>query len=356
MYKKIISKLNKNSILIGIAVLAIIVTGVLISSKSNSNNILSFLKLSPGMSADAVSKKSIDYLNKSVLQKGQTASLVSDSEESGVIKMKIKIGNNTYDSYATKDGKFLFPEAFTIDAKAVNPNTQPSAQQTPQAPNVVKLADIKKVDKTALDVYVVSRCPFGLQIQRAISDAVKNIPSLAQYIKIRYIGAVSGNTITSMHGDDEAKENLRQICIRDEQNSKYWSYVSCQMKSGDTAGCQASTGIDANKLNSCIKDSNRGLSYAKEDFALDSKYSIVGSPTLLLNGQQISDNDFGGRSPDGIKNMICDSSSKQPDFCSTKLNTAPAATSFSLTYAGSASGSSGNSSATGNGPNCAPAQ
>ncbi len=352
MYKKIISKLNKNQILVGVAVLAIIVTGVLISSNSNtgSNNILSFFKLNFGMSADAVAKKSIDYLNKSVLQKGQTAQLVSTSEESGVIKMKIKIGTNTYDSYATKDGRFLFPEAFTVNVvtnKQTTQNTQNTAQVAP--------VNVAKVAKTSLEAYVVSRCPFGLQIQRAISDAVKNTPSLAEFIKVRYIGAISGNTITSMHGDAEAQENFRQICIREEQNSKYWPYVSCQMKSNDAAdGCLSSAGIDTNKLKACLSDSKRGLAYAKEDFALDTKYNIQGSPTLVLNGTVISEDAFGGRSSDSMRNIICSSSTTQPDFCKTKLNTTPAATSFSLTYSGSNSNGSGNSGSTGS--NCAPAQ
>lgn len=105
--------MNKNSILIGVAVLAVIATGVL-AFGSNSGRVLSFLKLNSGMSAEAISKKSIDYLNKNVLQQGQIASLESYSEESGVVKMKIKIADKTYDSYATKDGKLLFPEALTI--------------------------------------------------------------------------------------------------------------------------------------------------------------------------------------------------------------------------------------------------
>jgi hypothetical protein len=40
-------------------------------------------------------------------------------------------------------------------------------------------------------------------------------------MKARYIGTVSGTTITAMHGEAEAKENLRQICIREEQSTKY---------------------------------------------------------------------------------------------------------------------------------------
>jgi hypothetical protein len=69
MFKKFMGKLNKNQILIGVAVLAIIVTAVLVSSKSNSNSILSFLKLNTGMSVDEISKKSIDYLNKAFYSK-----------------------------------------------------------------------------------------------------------------------------------------------------------------------------------------------------------------------------------------------------------------------------------------------
>ena len=110
-------KPTKNQLFIGVAILAVILTGVVFftSSRFNFSNGLP-LKFGGNMSADAIAKKSIDYLNKSILQEGQTAELVSSSEESGVVKIKIKIGGNTYDSYATKDGKLLFPEAFNLEA------------------------------------------------------------------------------------------------------------------------------------------------------------------------------------------------------------------------------------------------
>ena len=78
-----------------------------------------------------------------------------------------------------------------------------------------------------------------------------------------------------MHGPEEAQENLRQICIREEQPAKYWNYISCYMKKttataasgmplGDSTGCQASTGVDTAKLNACVSDPSRGLAYAKK--------------------------------------------------------------------------------------------
>lgn len=191
---------------------------------------------------------------------------------------------------------------------------------------------VEKNDSPVLEAYVVSRCPFGIQMQRAMADAVKNMPDLAKYLKVRYIGASSGNTITSMHGDAEAQENLRQICIREEQPQKYWNYVACQMKSGNTAGCEKSAGINSSKLSACASDANRGVAYAEKDFVLDRQYNIGGSPTIVLNGAQISETRYGGRSSDGVKTMVCSGFNSEPNFCSQKLNTTAAKSSFSETY------------------------
>lgn len=109
-------KLNKNSIAVGVAILAILVTGVLIFANTSYGNALSFLKLKPQMSAQEVAQKSVDYLNNTVLQ-GQTATLGEVSEESEVVKFQVKIDTNTYDSYVTKDGKLFFPEAFRVGEK-----------------------------------------------------------------------------------------------------------------------------------------------------------------------------------------------------------------------------------------------
>ena len=204
---------------------------------------------------------------------------------------------------------------------------QPVGNQQPQAP-----ATVEKSDSPVLEAYVVTRCPYGIQMQRAMAEAIKEQPSLAPYMKVMYIGAVSGNTITAMHGPAEAKENLRQICIRDEQPAKYWDYVGCQMKSGDTAGCETSTDVDSAKLNACVSTPARGVAYAKKDFDLNAKYNISGSPTLILNGTQVSESSYGGRSSDGVKSMVCAGFNSQPSLCSSKLNTAQATVSFSATY------------------------
>ena len=91
-----------------------------------------------------------------------------------------------------------------------------------------------------------------------------------------------------MHGPEEGAENLRQICIREEQPAKYYNYLACYMQKttatassgmplGDSTSCQASTGVDTAKLNACVADPSRGLAYAQKDFDLDTKYNVQGS-------------------------------------------------------------------------------
>ncbi len=332
----LLKNMNKNTILVAIAIIGIVITGGLIFAKSNTGFSLPNIF---GMSDQQVGQKAVDYINNNQLS-STPATLVSVSEESGLVKVKIKIGDSEFDSYATKDGKFLFPQAFNMnppkdDASSATDATA-NATMTPEE----AAAAITKTDAPILEAYVVARCPFGLQMQRMIAGAVQSVPSLAQYIKVRYIGEVSGNTITSMHGDAEAQENLRQICIRDEQPAKYWSYVACQMKTGDTAGCQTSTGVSAAQLNACVSDPARGIADAQKDFDLSTKYSVTGSPTLIMQGQNVSEFNFGGRTSDAVKLIVCAGFNSQPSFCSTALNTAEAASSFSETY-GSSGASTG---------------
>ncbi len=353
-----IKKMNKNTILVIIAVVGILITGGLIYADSNPNFSLPSIF---GMSNDKIAQKAIDYINNNNLS-DTPAAMVSVAGESGIVKITIKIGESQFDSYATKDGKLLFPQAFDMSGNTPDSSSQDATTGSTTGKTAEEIiAAIQKSDKPVVDAFVVSRCPFGLQMQRMIADAINSVPTLAQYVNVKYIGDVSGSTITSMHGDAEAQENLRQICIREEQPTKYWKYVSCQMKSGDTAGCQTSTGVSSSQLNACISTPSRGIAYAQKDFDLANQYGVSGSPTLIVNGIETSefasDNSpvFGSaRSSDEIKTIVCEASNTKPNFCSTQLNTAQAATSFSTTYSSATAASAGSSGATG--ANCDPVQ
>jgi len=208
----------------------------------------------------------------------------------------------------------------------------PPPKPTPQQ----VCANMSKSEQPLLQAFVVSRCPFGLQMQRIMADIIMESGETDRYLKVRYIGSVDeeNNTIRAMHGEVEAQENLLQICIREEQPERYWDYLRCYMKEGKTAECLASAQIDVDELNACTNTSTRGLAYAREDFELAGEFKITGSPTMLMNNEIVKESNFAtnttnARSPQAVKELLCCGFIKEPSFCSMRLNESRSATMFS---------------------------
>jgi len=238
-----------------------------------------------------------------------------------------------FTSYMTKDGKIFFAGGTIL---ADLNKTAPAADTGTQ--KKLSCSDVKKADVAKVTGYIVANCPFGLQMQRVMEKAMSEQPALASVFDVKYIGSIENGKITSMHGDEEAQENLRQICIREEQKTLYWPYVSCYMKaSGQSASCLASTGVNVANVNACMADAKRGNTYAQKDFDLANKFNIGSSPTLLVNDSQVvSEFDFGGRTADALKQVSCCASSTEGAYCKTALSTDSVATSFSSTGAATA--------------------
>ena len=244
----------------------------------------------------------------------------------GLYEFKLKVGNRDYTSYLSRDAKLLFISGTKVD----NLLGKKAAKQTANNQKKLTCKDLSKSAKPQLTAFVMSHCPFGLQMQRVFNKTITEQPLLKNNLSIRYIGDIKNNKISSMHGDEEGKEDLRQICIREEQNNKFFPYLACYMQKGETKKCEKKVKINLTKLNSCTKNPKRGLKYAQKDFALAKKLNIGGSPTLLLNNKQIvSEFDFGGRTPESLKQIICCSMTKQASFCKKKLSQDTVATSFS---------------------------
>lgn len=274
--------------------------------------------------------KIITQAVRKVLRDNKTKIVVGNVREiSGVIQfdliLKYSDGNEQkYVSYITRDGKILFTSGIKLENLSI-----PAQSNQPQTKKLT-CADLSKSENPNLIAFVVSQCPFGLQMQRVFKKAIEELPDLQSFLEIKYIGSINNNKINSMHGDNEAQENLRQICIREEQKDKYWLYVSCYMKEGKGDECLKTALIDLEKLNGCISDVERGIKYAKADFDLANKFNVGGSPTLLLNEKQIvSEFDFGGRTAEAIKQIVCCGGATKPDFCQKEISKENIATSFS---------------------------
>ncbi|MBI2449942.1 MAG: hypothetical protein HYV47_00225 [Candidatus Nealsonbacteria bacterium] len=65
-------------------------------------------------SINEAGKLAIDFINQALEGDSVAASLLGITEESGVYKIHLKIKDTEYDSFLTKDGKYLFSSAFNL--------------------------------------------------------------------------------------------------------------------------------------------------------------------------------------------------------------------------------------------------
>lgn len=189
--------------------------------------------------------------------------------------------------------------------------------------NYFSCEDFTKTDSPELDAFVVSYCPYGLQMQRILVKVVEEAPSLEENINIKYMSA--------MHGNKESEENLRQLCIREEHSDKFWDYLSCFIKSGTYKSCLSSLDI-TNEVDECMYSEERGLKYMEEDIELQEEYSIKGSPSVVLNGDRAREFDFDGRTANSLKQVICCGFDNKPYVCYETLTQETAETGFSYNY------------------------
>lgn len=295
------TNLNKFSIPIAIVIAAILVGGVFIYAYQG--------KLGGTLPAGEAAEKAVNFINQELLAGQSEASLIEVKNEGSIYRIRIKIGEGEYDSFVSKDGRFLFPEG--IELTAATTTSSPVA--------------VEKRDNPDVKLFVMSYCPYGLQMQKAllpVYDLLKNKASIGVYF-VNYI----------MHEKKEIDENLRQYCIQKEQKEKYSAYLGCFVKDGNFENCLSETGIDRTKLSKCVSDTDKEFSITAQyndestwingnfpKFSvqddLNNQYGVQGSPTFVINDKVVN----AERSPEEIKEIICQAFNSQPQECSQALS------------------------------------
>jgi hypothetical protein len=122
---------------------------------------------------------------------------------------------------------------------------------------------------------------------------------------VHFIGSGTADKgLTSMHGQAEVDEDIREICAMKlyAKNYKYMDYVLCRNKdirSTDWEKC-AVGGIDAKAIKKCV-DSGQGKKLLEEDFKVASGMGIGASPTWLANNRY----KFSGIDAESIRKNVC---------------------------------------------------
>lgn len=252
-----------------------------------------------------VGTNAVNFINTQLLNGQGSVTLKSVSEQSGVYVVSVDYQGKTVPSYFTKDGKyFLGTQLIPMTPSAVAPSTAGNAANSPPA-------SVPKSDKPKVELFVMSYCPFGTQAEKGILPVLSLLGNKIDG-KIRFVHY-------TMHGEKEDTENFRQICIREEQESKFNSYLQCILNStsqsapADVNACMTKLGIDSVKVSSCM--TGKAKDYYAADSALSKGYGVQGSPTLIINGVEAQS----ARSPSALLKTICGAFNNAPSECNTQL-------------------------------------
>ncbi|MEK6969678.1 MAG: hypothetical protein AABW48_04585 [Nanoarchaeota archaeon] len=288
-------------------------------------SILLFLSLvtnfnlySSGDSKEEAAAKALDFINTNLLQGQTVADLEAIEDQGDVYMMKLSVSGQEIDGYITKDGKLFFPQAISLT-------------EVPALDSAVPPAEVVKSDKPKVEVFVMSHCPYGTQIEKGMLPVAYLLGSKMDF-SVKFVSY-------SMHGETEIKEQLNQYCIEKEQKTKFLDYLKCFLDEGDGAGCLVTAKIDQSKLGACTAKADQEFSVMENladkstwlsgQFPLfdihkveNDKYGVQGSPTLVINGVMAS----AGRDSVSLLNAICDAFNTPPEECKMKLEaTVPSA-------------------------------
>lgn len=258
---------NRDKIFLGVAILAVIITGVLLFANSSYGNSLSFLKLNFGPSKDAVAKSTIDYINKNLLEAGRVATAESVTEESGVYKIMVKVTSggtsNVIASYVTKDGKLFFDRAIPV-------STDANGNPAPAEPIKVSMDDDAVLGNKNAPITMVEfsdyECPFCKRHFQEVYPDIKK-----DYIDTGKVKMVFRDYVAvQAHNPLATSEALAASCARDQGgDSMYFKYHDVLYTNTTSNG----NGLKLSQLPVFAKD--LGLNVATFQQCLDSKKYIT---------------------------------------------------------------------------------
>ncbi len=240
-------------------------------------------------------------------------------EVSGLYRIAITVDDQKVDSYMTKDLKKFIPQLLDMD--------EMEKENSGEAENTPATEVQAKNEKPVVELFVMSHCPFGTQIEKGILPVVETLGDKMD-MTIKFVDY-------AMHGKKEVKEQLRQYCIQKNEPQKFMTYLSCFLEDGDAARCDKVLGVNTVMLNQCVaatdktyavtellEDKSRWVSGQFPQFNVhkedNEKYGVQGSPMLVINGEVIQS----GRDSASLLAAVCSGFEQQPEECQTELSDA----------------------------------
>lgn len=313
---------NGKSLLVWFVVAIVVVAGIAfyrMKGKDAQNE----AKPLPEKKEQEVRSKANGIVNK-LIAEGMEFEIGEIVEESELYKINVKVNDRDVASYLSKDMTKFFTDV--IDVKAL--------EETPKEEQEAAVTEVqKKTDKPMVELFVMSHCPYGTQIEKGILPVFKELGTTID-AKIKFVDY-------AMHGEKEVTEQLRQYCIQEKEPQKFHAYLDCFLKSEDATTCMRTAAVNQGILAQCasqtdkdykvtelLKNKETWVSGQFPQFNIskvdNDKYGVQGSPTLVINGEVIQS----GRDSASLLKAICSAFTTQPEACMKELSAVAPAPGF----------------------------
>ena len=114
---------------------------------------------------------------------------------------------------------------------------------------------VQKTDKPVVEVFVMSHCPYGTQIEKGMIPVVKTLGDKIDF-QLKFVNY-------AMHGEKGIKEQISQYCVEKEYSKDMMiQYLECFLEDSDSPRCVEELALDQNVLDSCFDE-------------VDSEYKIM---------------------------------------------------------------------------------
>ncbi len=272
--------------------------------------------------------KANDFIAGNLVQPGTEFDIVGVEKEGNLYKITVGLQGQEIESYMSADYSKFFPSV--LDMKENTGGEEVQGEQT-------QTQDIPKSDNPEVQLFTMSYCPYGNQaedLMMPVVDLLGNSVTVEPHY-IFYENYQGGgpeycideeSVYCSMHGVEEANQNLRELCVFNNQQEKYWDFIAnanemCTVNNIETCWADAAKDaeVDDTSVESCFNQN--ALAYAKEEKELTDELGVQGSPTLIINGVKYQ----GTRSAEGYKTAICEAFNTPPQECEQVLSETAAA-------------------------------
>ncbi len=183
------------------------------------------------------------------------------------------------------------------------PKAKGSAAEGEKSGGKTKRALTKGVTPVPVDLYVMSQCPYGIQVENNFRTVLDTLGPYMTF-RLEYIGKNDNGVLSSMHGPDELQGDLAQICAQ-KHSPKFFDLILCQNKSIKEVGtnweaCAGEVGVERKDIAKCAAGSE-GQALLAESFGKAQNAGARGSPTIMIGGQKHE----GSRKPADLMQAIC---------------------------------------------------